>query len=231
MDAPTQTTALPPPKPSGCGCLGAGCLTLFVIGLIALVLMIASAWFFFTKAINTFTSAEPAQIALEMPTDEQFVEASTKLNDLRSALRTNQPLTVAFTAAEVNALLARHPDFVPRKGKGRVAIADSLATVEMSVPLDTIELPGLKHRWFNGSANFTFLYAQEGFEFDPRWIEANGHRFTGNVLGWFSSSFNRNFTSGFEKSVQRGGASDFWRNVKTMTLEGDQLVIITKGAQ
>ena len=149
---------------------------------------------------------------------------------MRTALRTQQPKTFTFTAAELNAVIARHPDFAPRKGRMRFSIADSIATVEMSVPLDTIDFPRVKRRWFNGSANFSFIYAaDDGFRFDANWLEANGHRIPGGVLRYAEDGFNRSFTRSFEEGMEEQGSSDFWRNVKTMTLDEDKLVIITRG--
>jgi len=177
-----------------------------------------------------FTSPQPVDVAMPMPTEAEYTAANEKSNQLRTALRNKQGATFTFTAAELNALIARDPDLVPHKGKVRFAIDDSIATVEMSVPLDTIDFPRVKRRWFNGSANFSFIYAaDEGFRFDANWLEANGHRISGSVLRYTADSFSRSFSRSFEESVDKEGASEFWRNVKTMTLDEDKLVIITRG--
>ena len=230
---PTQPAVLPPAPgaSTGCGCcFGAGCLTLFVVGLVALVALCATAWFVLGFAVTKFTSANPAPITAPAVSDEQFSAADAKLNQLRTALRSNQSATIAFSAADLNALLQRHPQLAPRKGKVHVEITDGVAEVEMSMPLQDIDLPRVKHRWFNMRASFTFLYAEEGFDFEPRWVEANGHRLTGGLLDAAGSSFNRDFTRRFKKAMREdAGDSDFWRNVKTMTLDRDQLVVMTKG--
>lgn len=229
MDVP------PPQQPQyvtkqGVGCCGAGCLTLLVIGFLGLAGLIGGGWYLFTKAINTFTSSQPANVAIAMPSDAEFAAANEKLNQLRTALRSKQAATFTFTAAELNALITRHPDFAARKGKMRFAIADSIATVEMSVPLNTLELWRVKHRWFNGSANFGFIYADEGFRFDLNWLEANGHRLSGGFLRYWTDTFNHSFSRGFGDSIEKEGISEVWRNVKTMTLDEDKLVIITRGS-
>lgn len=217
------------PAPSGCGCFGAGCLTIFVVAFFGLALLIGLSWFGLVKAIDMFTSPVPENVAVEMPSEAEFSAASAKLEQMRTALRTQTGQTLTFTATELNALVARHPDFAPRKGTMRFAIADSIATVEMSVPLETVDLPRVKRRWFNGSANFGFIYADEGFRFDANWIEANGHRISGNLLHFWANSFNRGFSRGFEQTVEKEGNGDIWRNVKTMTLDDDKLVVITRG--
>jgi hypothetical protein len=236
MDVPPpQQPAPPPPQPqyipksSGVGCFGAGCLTLLVIGFLFIAALVGGSWYLVTKGIDMFTSPQPVDVAMPMPTEAEYTAANEKSNQLRTALRNKQGATFTFTAAELNALIARDPDLVPHKGKVRFAIDDSIATVEMSVPLDTIDFPRVKRRWFNGSANFSFIYADEGFRFDANWLEANGHRISGSVLRYAADGFNRSFSRSFEESVDRDGNSEFWRNIKTMTLDEDKLVIITRG--
>jgi hypothetical protein len=211
------------------GCCAGGCLTFFVIGFLGLAALVGVSWYLARKAIVEFTATQPVEIALQMPSDAEFSAADAKLNQLRTALRGKQHATITFTADELNAIVARHPDFSPRNGKMRFAIANSVATVEMSMPLAMLELPGLRQRWFNGSANFGFIYADEGFRFDANWLEANGHRLTGVFVRSFAGSFSRSFSRSFNKGIEKNGASDFWRNVKTMTLDEDKLVIITRG--
>ena len=103
-------------------------------------------------------------------------------------------------------MIARHPDLTERKGKIRFAIADSIATVEMSVPLDTLEWTRLRRRWFNGSANFSFIYADEGFRFDANWLEANGHRLSGSFLRYGTDALNRSFSRAFDKKIEKEGS-------------------------
>ena len=229
MDVPPSQQPQYIPK-QGVGCCGAGCLTLLVIGFLCLSGLIGAGWYLCVKAIDTFTSSQPANVVIAMPSDAEFAPANDKLEQLRTALRNKQGATFTFTAAELNALIARHPDLVSRKGKTRFAIADSIATVEMSVPLDTVEWSKLRRRWFNGSANFGFIYADEGFRFDLNWLEANGHRLSGSFWRYGADAFNRSFSRGFDDSIEKQGSSDLWRNVKTMTLDEDKLVIITRGS-
>ena len=237
MDLPPPQQPVPPPaqpqyvpKPSGVGCFGIGCLTFLVIGFLFIAVLVGGGWYLFTKGIDMFTSSQPANVDLPMPSEAEYAAANGKFDQMRTALRSRKPATFTFTAAELNALLARHPDLGPRKGRVRFAIADSVATVEMSVPLDTIDFPRVKRRWFNGSANFGFIYAaDEGFRFDANWLEANGHRVSGSLLRYGIDSFNRSFSRGFEEGIDEQGSSEFWRNVKTMALDEDKLVIITRG--
>jgi hypothetical protein len=218
------------PKESGCRCCGMGCLTLLVFAFLGFIAICVSAWFLGNRFLDKFTSPAPVEIAVQMPSDAEYAAADGKLEQLKTALKAQQAGTFTFTAPELNALLARNPGFAAKKGKTRISIEDSLATMEMSVPLTTVRIGRVQHRWFNGSACFTFLYAAEkGFSFDAKWIEANGHQVSGKFLNLFSSSFDQWFDKDFEDTAEKSGVSE-WENVKTMTLEGNQLVVITKGS-
>jgi hypothetical protein len=141
MDVPPpQQPAPPPPQPqyipksSGVGCFGAGCLTLLVIGFLFIAALVGGSWYLVTKGIDMFTSPQPVDVAMPMPTEAEYTAANEKSNQLRTALRNKQGATFTFTAAELNALIARDPDLVPHKGKVRFAIDDSIATVDERAP-------------------------------------------------------------------------------------------------
>ncbi len=225
---PQQPLAYPPPKKSsGCGCFAGGCLSVFVAAAFGLVLLFVCGWFVFSRALNSFTSNAPTEITVTVPSEAEYAEANAKFEQFRDAVRRDQTTTIAFTAADLNALIARHPDFASQRGRVHVSIDGTVATVEMSVPLKTVPL--MKHRWFNGSTRFTFSYEDHDFVFDPEWIEANGHHFTNNTLSSFTSSFNRRFTTSFRDSMEENGAGKFWESVKSMTLQDGQLIITTRG--
>jgi len=211
------------------GCFAKGCLTLLIVGFLGLVALVGGAWFLTTKAVSMFTAPAPAEVALEMPSEAEYAAAEGKLAQMREAARSAQATTIAFTAADLNALIARHSDFAAHKGKTRIDIADSIATIELSVPLVSFPWRRVQSRWFNGSARLGFLYDDDGFTFDPQWIEANGHQLSGPILRSFASSFSQSFTTGFRKGLEKNdGSAGFWGNVKSITLEGDTLVVTTR---
>ncbi len=227
--APQQQVVLPPPKPSGCGCFAGGCLSVLFAAFVGCIILVCACWFLYLGAVKKLTTADPIDTKITMPTDGEFNAASAKFAQLKNALATNQASTVAFTADDLNALIARHPDFASRKNRMHVALADSMATLEVSVPLNAAPLPSMKQRWFNGSTRLRFSYDDNNFYFDPEWIEANGHQITGGFLRAFASTFGRSFTTGFGESLRKNNQHTFWPNVKTITLQGNQMVIATQG--
>jgi hypothetical protein len=152
------------------------------------------------------------------------------MDRLRTASATKKKTTVEFTAADLNALFARDPDFEDLRGKVRIEIADSIMTINVSAPLRSIPLPRLKKRWFNGTARFSFTYDDGTFSFDIRSAEAGGHHISDLILSSISSSFDESMSRDFLNELNSNDRdSELWDNVKTMKLVGDKLVVTTKG--
>ena len=140
------------------GCFAKGCVTVIVVGLIFLAGLVGCSWYLYTKTINTLTSSAPADVKVEPPTDAQYQSADSSLTRLREAIDQDTETTVEFTATDLNALFARHPDFSDWRGRIRIEMADSVMTMAVSAPLRYVRLPGTKKRWFNGTARFGFNY-------------------------------------------------------------------------
>ena len=189
------------------GCFAKGCLTLIIALFILGGVVIGGVWYLYGRAINVFTSSQPAAIQIEQPSDAQFQAAKGKLEQLRGAVSRNEETTVEFSAADVNTLIARDPAFAGARGKARVNIADSFVTVELSAPLNTVPLPKLKQRWFNGTARFQFTYDLGQFIVSAKSAEANGKAvpeafFARSVLHSIAASTNA-FMRSYRKTMRR----------------------------
>jgi hypothetical protein len=102
-------------------------------------------------------------------------------------------------------------------------------TVALSAPLDVLPWPGLKGRWFNGTLRFTMAYAFGIFRVDIKSAEANGHEFPSLFLSSFNSSFNESMNKGFQEELRKNDrGTEFWNHIKSISLEGDKLVMTTK---
>ena len=224
---PTQQPVIVLPQ-QGMSCFAKGCLITLVILFLGFGALLAGSWFIFGKVVKAFTSTEPARIEIAAPSDAEFAPAETKLNQLREAARNKQAVTVEFNASELNALLARHPDLTEMRGKAQVEIADSIVTLKLSVPLNKVPLPGFKRRWFNGTARFGFIYDDGRFLFEPKALEANGRSVPEDFLHDFGRPFSNSFTDGFDESKKDRDA-EFWQQIKTIAVDGDKLIFITKG--
>ena len=219
-------------KREGGGCCAMGCLTMVISAFVVLALILAATWWAYGKALDTFTSRQPGNVQLEPVSDAQFAEASEKLAQVRNATASQESLTVGFTAAELNALIARHPEFEEWRGKVHVAIADSLVTLDLSVPLDDIPLPRMNRRWFVGNAQFGFVYGSGRFSFNLQSIGANGRNVPDSVFRGIASVFDNSFNEGFDKTQQEDARSkEFWSDVKSIGVVDDKLIVTTKGSE
>jgi hypothetical protein len=224
---PPQVVILPPKQ--GMGCFAAGCLV--VLALIAFCVVVGGigGWIFYGKAVTMFTSPGPTDVRIENVSDVDLRNAEAKLNQLGQATNANEETTVEFSAAELNAMIAREPLFAEVNNRARVAIADSIMTVELSVPLDQTSLPKLKGRWFNGTARFGFTFSNDAFAFELKSGEANGRELPQEFFVGFLPTFNRSFNEGFRKQVEKNNqAAIFWQHIKTIAVDRDKLVVTTQ---
>ena len=218
---------------NGVGGFVGGCLAIIIFVTAAVLLSAAAAAYFYKKTINQFTSPQPQNVQ-RVPSSDQLRRATANLDRLREAVVNDREETIYFSAEELNALIARHPDFAALRGRIAFALDNSLVTLELSAPLDTLRLPGLKGRWFNGTTCFAFDYAAGEFTFLPKSAKAAASRIpdwlvTSEFGSGFRRSFSRSFSRGFHDSVQKNPqAATFWSRIKSIRVEGDKLVVKTQ---
>lgn len=222
---------------TGMGCFAKGCLALIIVVLFLIVVGGGGGWWIYAKAVNSFTSDHSANVGIDQPSPVAFQQAEAKIEQLRNAVRNKTGATIEFSAADLNALIARDPGFVGMRGKMRVSAAGNDIILDLSAPLDTVPLPKFKDRWFNGRAQFGFAYDLGQFSFMAHSIEANGHRiassgtsgFSSSFLQSFSSSYTRSFNQSFHKAQEKNQQGlDFWKQIKGMSIENGQLVVVTQ---
>ncbi len=211
------------------GCFAKGCLTFFILGFLFIAVVIGGGWYFYKKTFNNLTSTGPADVRVETPSPAQTKSAENSRTQLNEAMARNQETTVEFTGPELNLLLQRNSDLSFLRGRSRIDIADSTMTVALSAPLDALTWPGLKGRWFNGTLRFSMTYGSGIFQIDVKSAEANGHEFPTAFLSAFNSSFNESMNKAFQEELSRNeNGNEFWNRVKSISLQGDKLVITTK---
>ncbi|HSP44699.1 MAG TPA: hypothetical protein VLO30_01775 [Chthoniobacterales bacterium] len=221
-------TYYPPPR-SGVGCFAKGCLTVLILGFLFIAIVGGGSWYFYKKTFNNLTSTGPVDVRAETPTPAQTKSAEDSHARLDEAIARNQETSVEFTGPELNHLLAHNSDLDFLRGRTQIDIADSTMTVAMSAPLDTLPWPGLKGRWFNGTLRFSMNYGSGIFQLDLKSAEANGHQFPSAFLSRFNSSFNESMNKAFREALARNDeGNEFWNHVKSMSLQGDKLIVSTK---
>jgi hypothetical protein len=229
MEAP-PIMQTPSPAPSGMGCFAKGCLALIIAAFVLVVVVVGGGFFVLNRAVHIFTTTAPAQIEVRQATSAELQIARAKLDTLRSAIRNRQEATIEFDANDINALIANEPEFSGARGHAKVSISNSIVSLNVSAPLDSMRWNWLKHRWFNGNVQFGFSYVDDNFNFDIRSAEANGHQFPRVILtSEFMQSFNRSFNESYHReSSKRADTDDLWRHIKMASVQGDQLIVTTR---
>ncbi len=218
---------------SGMGCFAKGCLTLIVVIIALVAVLVGGGYYYYGKVVDTLTSDKPREVKLEQVSEPVFNAAANKYNTFVNAVNNGQEATVEFSAADLNALVARHPDFTGLRGKARFDISESILGFETSLPLDsapdlTKMLTRLKGRYFNGRIRTGLEYVNGEFIFSPKLIEANemtvpSQFLTDSAIAEFNKSFNQSFQ---EKARQNSNGSKSLQRVKSLRVTGDKVVVV-----
>ncbi|MFZ1220510.1 MAG: hypothetical protein WAO00_14545 [Chthoniobacterales bacterium] len=218
----------PPPR-QGIGCFAKGCLTILILGFLFMAIVVGGGWYLYKKSLANLTSVVPADVRLETPTEAQIQAAEKSRDRMDLAIARNEEATVEFTGPELNALLSSDPDLSFLRNHTRIDISNSIMTVTLSAPLDSLPWPGLEGRWFNGTMRLSISYSSGSFHTEIKSAEANGHELPDYFLGGFNSSFDQSFNRSFREEIEKNeNGPEFWSRVKSLSLEGDKLVIVTK---
>jgi hypothetical protein len=216
-----------PPQP-GVGCFAKGCIVVLILGFIFTIGAIGSTWYLCRKAAVVLTSNQPVDLKLPPPDRAQIRAAEGSVDRLKQATARGEETTIGFTGADLNALIDHDPDLDFIHGHVRIDIANSVMSVKVSAPLEEVEWKRLRGRWLNGSAELTISYDFGMFQFDVQKAEINGHPVPESIADLLVSQFNKTFNTRFHDSLEKEGITEFWDEIKSISLEGDRLVITTQ---
>ena len=229
---------LPPRKRTGC--VGQGCLIVAIAAILGIGVFGVGGWWIYNNVVSRYTSDRPADVRIEQPTPDTVQRARGKLERLQSAVRNRTEATIEFSAEDLNALLASEAGFADMRGKVRVDFSGNDMILDLSVSLAKVQLPKIRSRWFNGRVQFGVTYDQDGFSFDAKSLEVGGDRMeagsgrgvASSFLRSFSSSFTRSFNRSFHEGQNRNpGGRAFWKQIRTMSVQNGQLVVVTKAGE
>lgn len=182
-----QQSVLTPMKnerPSGCGCLGGGCVIAFIIFLLIAGALAWGAWSTF-NGLRSMTSTAPKSIAVFAATPEQYRQAAAKVKAFETIYNSGAPAELVLTADEINTLIARDPGLAALRGHVFVTMHQSRIAAQISAPLSQIR--AFSDRYFNGEASMSFII-EEG---KPRpvsvSVKANGNEFPSWLIRYITS--------------------------------------------
>jgi hypothetical protein len=212
------------------GCFAKGCLTILILGFLFLAAVGGSCWYIYHKlATNNLISDAPAAVPLEQPSDTQYRAAEDSLARVKNTTASAREVTVAFTAADLNALLAKDPDFRDLEGHARIDIQNSAMTITLSVPLDSMQWSSMKGHWFNGTIRFRGGYEDGELRIKIESARGGDYEIPGFILSSANSAINKALRENTDDWQKDDFGEEFWKHIKSIKLEGDKLVVTTKG--
>jgi len=108
------------------------------------------------KMFNNFTDDKPMALPQSQMSQADFDKLELRLDNFRQAVRAAQPVEpLALSADEINALIARDPDFSTVKGKLYVMLSEDNIKGQLSLPMESVGLPLFKGRYLNGTGTFS----------------------------------------------------------------------------
>ena len=140
------------------GCFFYGCIA----SIILLVLIGIGIWLglrYLGEQLNGISEDHPRELPVAKATDEEQQALRKRIEDFDAAVKAepDKPAPpLILTADDVNALIASEPDM---KGKVYVTIPGDRVEGEVSLPLGSLPLPGVRGRFFNGKAIFRVGFA------------------------------------------------------------------------
>jgi hypothetical protein len=169
-----------PAKPRGC--FFYGCLSLAVLGLLA-VMLVAGCYVFLKSMVNKYTSTTPVLLERMEYTPEEMEALQARLAEFKKALDQGQvSRELILTAGDLNALIAKQREL---QNKMFVRIEDDTIKGEMSLPLQDIGPFRLKGRYLNGAAAFKIVLTNNTLDVRLEEIKVQGRPLPGILFSEF----------------------------------------------
>jgi hypothetical protein len=179
------------------GCFFYGCLSLAVLGLLA-VMLVAGCYVFLKSMVNKYTSTTPVLLERMDYTPEEMEALQARLVEFKKALDQGQvSRELILTAGDLNALIAKQREL---QNKLFVRIEDDAIKGEMSLPLQDIGPFRLKGRYLNGAAAFKIVLTNNTLDVRLEEIKVQGRPLPGILFSEFK---------------KQNLAKDFQQNPKT----------------
>ena len=205
----------PPPRQSGMGCFGKGCLILVVFFILLCAAFVGGTIYAVRHLRTTFFAKENVALPRSRSTEEEQQLALAHWKIFEKSARAHQPARLEMTADEVNALIAAEPKL---RDKAYVSIENNTARLQLSFPLDDVRW--LRGHYINGECTVTS--ASSGSPEDARITDVilNGHAVDDAALTWRYPWSLRGFLSKWTDE----------NDLKTFEIRDGKVILETKGS-
>lgn len=174
-----------PPPPRKRGCFFYGCIALIVTVLvlaIGAVVLVRFAKSKVDQVVAEYTDPTPMQLEKGDASPAKLNAVQTRIDAFRQGLASGQPQELAFTADELNTLLAGQPDLQEFANMVYVIIEGDQLKGNISYPLPDVPPFKLKGRYLNGLATFDVKVTKGDADIHIRDITTKGKPLPPEVL-------------------------------------------------
>lgn len=178
--------------------------------------------------VEGYTATEAAEIEVPEVSQGLIDGATEKFNAFKSGVEGGNPVPLALSGEEINALIFNHPNFSPLAGKANVSIDGDVLSSRVSVNLDDLEIPvkfladAAKGRYFNGEASFTLGMAVGRPVLYIEGLAVNGNQIPDEFLQELRK---KNL---FEEAGDNPEVKAALEKIEDMRIENGQLIIVPK---
>jgi hypothetical protein len=179
----------PPPRQKGMGCLGKGCLSLFLFLLLLAVAFVVGGYVGVRYVVTSTEPRDIPQVELveatqqvqtteavqttdaEQPPPEPAPRPKTareRWDEFEAASRTQEAARLELTADDLNQLIAGNRNL---RKKAFISIENNIARVQVSIPLEKI---GFRGRYLNGD-----FAVRSPADRDPRNLQVTANSMSG----------------------------------------------------
>jgi hypothetical protein len=207
------------PQKQGPGCLKIGCFILLAILLLLGVAGGLLAW----KAWR-LTSPARVEMPAFTPDPARHAEFKARLAAFQKAVKADQAASLEISADDLNSAIALEPQWKELRGRVFFRMDGGVLSARLSAPLNSVPL--MKGRWLNADAGLAFALKDGEISLALTRFEMNGQAAPEHLTRNVSRSMERSFSDAMYRDRE---AREALRRVERVQVEGNRLVIATKG--
>ena len=234
MPLPFRQTLPPPPPPprKGIGCLGIGCILAGILFLFLLGLLGGAGYWLYTRVLD-LTSLTRGDIPAFTDTYNVYAGAVKKIVEFQNEMKEGQPATLRLNADELNALFARDPDTLQANIFVYFTLTKDAARVQVSVPIERLTRDELHGRYANFDSTFTVAFDpyNKAVVLTPETFIVTDHVIIGeNARGYpvVNSMIGPRFSAGTTQELGKSPlGAEFLARAKVIEIKDGELVIET----
>jgi hypothetical protein len=167
-------------NPKGRGCFFYGCIVSLVL-LVLLLIAAGTATFFGYRALKNiavqYTDTTPMPLPKAQMPQAEVERLQARFNTFNEAVKAGKPVPpLRLTGNEINALINHSPGMAQVKDRVHVSIEGDQVKGQVSIPLDSFWMPGLKGRYLNGAGVFKVSLQNGVLDVRAESLEVKGKR-------------------------------------------------------